>query len=82
MNQKLFYDAVMSQASVWIPKMPVVEFETIMLQKFESRTKSKYYVEEANKDLVFKKYFKHYINKRMLTIKKLIYLNIRDLSLI
>ena len=63
MNQKLFYDAVMSQGSVWIPKMPVVEFETIMLQKFESRTKSKYYVEEANKDLVFKKYFKHYIKQ-------------------
>ena len=61
MNQKLFYDAVMSQASVWIPKMKVSEFETIMMQKFETRTKSKHYVKEANKDLVFKKHFKHYI---------------------
>jgi len=61
MNQKLFYDAVMSQASVWIPKMTILEFEKIMMLKFESRTKSKDYVDEANPDLVFKKYFKHYI---------------------
>ena len=63
MNQKLFYDAVMSQASVWIPKMKVADFETIMMQKFESRTKSIHYVEEANKDLVFKKHFNHYIKQ-------------------
>jgi len=63
MNQKLFYDAVMSQASVWIPKMKVSDFETIMMNKFENRTKSKLYVDEANNDLVFKKYFKHYIKQ-------------------
>ena len=62
-NKRLFYDAVMSQASVWIPEMPVKEFETIMMQKFETRTKSIHYVKEANKDLVFIKYFKHYIKQ-------------------
>ena len=58
-NKKLFYDAVISMASVWIPEMPVKEFETIMMQKFETRTKSIHYVKEANKDLVFIKYKKN-----------------------
>jgi hypothetical protein len=53
----------MSQASVWIPKMKVSDFETIMMQKFENRTKSIHYVKEANKELVFIKYFKHYIKQ-------------------
>ena len=43
--------------------MKVADFETIMMQKFESRTKSIHYVEEANKDLVFKKHFNHYIKQ-------------------
>ena len=58
-NKRLFYDAVISMASVWIPEMPVKEFETIMMQKFETRTKSIHYVKEANKDLVFIKYKKN-----------------------
>ena len=62
-NKRLFYDAVMSQASVWIPEMPVKEFETIMMQKFETRTKSIHYVKEASEELVFIKYFKHYIKQ-------------------
>ncbi len=63
MNQKAFYDAVISKASVWIPKMKAADFETIMRKKFENRTQSKDYVEEANEDLVFIKYFSQYIKK-------------------
>ena len=61
MNQKAFYDAVITQASVWIPKMKSVDFEIIMRQKFNNRTQSEDYVEEANEDLVFIKYFTQYI---------------------
>ena len=63
MNQKAFYDAVISKASVWIPKMKPGDFETIMRKKYENRTQSKNYVEEANEDLVFVKYFTQYIKK-------------------
>ena len=34
------------------------DFETIMRMKYETRTKSGDYVEEADKNLVFKKHFK------------------------
>jgi len=71
MNQKAFYDAVISQAQVWIPKMKVGEFETYMRMKFETRIKSKNYVEEANEDLVFVKHFTNYIKlKKAFTDKK------------
>ena len=40
-NQKLFYDAVMSQAGVWIPNMIPTDYEDIMRKKYESRIKSK-----------------------------------------
>ena len=63
MNQKAFYDAVITQASVWIPKMKSVDFEIIMRQKFNNRTQSEDYVEEANEDLVFIKHFSQYIKK-------------------
>ena len=63
MNQKAFYDAVISQAQVWIPKMKSNQFEEIMLLKFVSRIKSKHYVSEADGNLVFKKYFNNYINR-------------------
>ena len=63
MNQKAFYDAVISKASVWIPKMKAADFETIMKQKFEARDQSKDYDEEADEDLVFIKYFSEYIKK-------------------
>ena len=39
------------------------DFETIMRKKYENRTQSKNYVEEANEDLVFVKYFTQYIKK-------------------
>ena len=51
MNMKLFYDAVISKASVWIPKMKAADFETIMRRKFEGREKSTHYVSEAEEDL-------------------------------
>jgi len=63
MNQKLFYDAVVTQAQVWIPKMKAGDFETIMRMKFETRKKAKNYVEDANEALVFVKHFTNYIKQ-------------------
>ena len=71
MNQKAFYDAVISQAQVWIPKMKPGDFETIMRMKFETRKKSENYEKEANEDLVFVKHFMNYIKlKKAFTDKK------------
>ena len=71
MNQKLFYDAVMTQASVWIPKMKVNEFETVMRLKFENRSKSQDYVEEAEEDRKIEKHFNKYIKlTKIFTDKK------------
>ena len=67
MNQKAFYDAVVTQAQVWMPRMKVTQFEEIMRMKFESRVKSKDYVEEANEDLKFSKYFENYIKQEKLS---------------
>lgn len=63
MNQKLFYDEVIKQASVWIPKMKPADFEIIMRKKYENRTQSEDYDEEASEDFVFIKHFSQYINK-------------------
>jgi len=63
MNQKAFYDEVIKQASVWIPKMKSPEFDKIMMHKFNNRIQSKDYDEEANEDLVFIKHFSQYIKK-------------------
>jgi len=60
-NRKLFYNAIISKASVWLPEMKDKEFDDIMRLKFESRLISKDYVEEANEDLVFKKNFSFYV---------------------
>ena len=62
-NRKLFYNAIISKASVWLPEMKDKEFDDIMRLKFESRLISKDYVEEANEDLVFKKNFNNYIKE-------------------
>ena len=71
MNQKAFYDAVISQAQVWIPKMKPNQFEEIMQLKFASRSQSKEYDKEADSNLIFKKYFNNYINKvKVFTDKK------------
>lgn len=63
MNQKTFYDAVISQAQVWIPKMTPKQYEEIMNIKFSSRTQSDDWDDEADNSLIFKKYFSNYINK-------------------
>ena len=63
MNQKAFYDAIIIQASVWIPKMKATDFEIIMKQKYDTRIQSTEYDEEANEDLVFIKHFAQYIKK-------------------
>jgi hypothetical protein len=62
-NKKLFYDAVISKASVWIPEMKQNEFDQIMRLKYESRSKSDEYVEEAQEDNRFIKNFKNYISE-------------------
>ena len=62
-NKKLFYDAVISKASVWVPEMKAADFEEIMRRKYEAREKSKDYVEDAEEDLRFVKHFKNYISE-------------------
>ena len=62
-NKKAFYDAVISKAGVWIPEMKAADFEEIMIRKFEARSKSKDYVEEAREDTRFIKHFKNYITQ-------------------
>ena len=61
MNQLKFYDAVVIQAQVWIPKMKAAQFEEIMRMKFESRKKSIFYVKEADESNIIKKHFTNYI---------------------
>ena len=63
-NQKLFYDAVMRQAGVWIPNMIPKDYEDIMRKKYESRKKDNEFEDEASEDLVFKKRFLQYIKLR------------------
>ena len=63
MNQKTFYDAVIIQAQVWIPKMKAADFEIVMKQKYDTRIQSTEYDEESNEDLVFIKHFTQYIQK-------------------
>ncbi len=88
MNMKLFYDAVISKASVWIPKMKAADFETIMRRKFEAREKSKNYVSEAEEDSKFIKHFSNYItevkaytNKKELALYGMPYFNTKTSEL-
>ena len=69
-NKKLFYDAVISKASVWIPEMKPKDFEEIMRRKYEAREKSKDYVEDAEEDLRFVKHFKNYITEEKVYTNK------------
>ena len=69
-NKKLFYDAVISKASVWIPEMKPTDFEEIMRRKYEAREKSKDYVEDAEEDLRFIKHFKNYITEEKVYTNK------------
>ena len=59
--QRFFYDEIIKQASVWVPEIKKDDYNSVMQGKYNNRTRSKYYEEEANEDLVFIKHFKYYI---------------------
>ena len=82
MNQKLFYEAAMSQARAWLPRQKATDFEKMMVAKFNAREKSKDYVKEAEEDYKFKRMFLDYLDtkgvytdKEQLFIHKLPYYN-------
>jgi hypothetical protein len=88
MKPSAFYDEVMRQAAVWVPKMKPVDFEKIMRKKFDLRTKSNDYVEESSEDLRFVKYFRAYVkrtkaftDKKQLYVYKLPYYEHKDSSI-
>lgn len=64
MKQGPFYDEVMRQAAVWVPRMKKDDFDKVMRMKFEARSYSDDYEEEAAEDMKFIKYFGHYISKK------------------
>ena len=84
----MFYDEIIRQASLWVPKMKPKDFETIMRQKYLNRKRAGDYVEEAEEDYKFKKYFSNYLNKQgvymdksNLAVYKLPYFNDKNNSL-
>ena len=82
MNQKLFYEAAMSQARAWLPRQKATDFEKMMVARFNVREKSENYVKEAEDDSKFKRMFLDYLDtkgvytdKEQLFIHKLPYYN-------
>jgi len=65
-----FYDEVIKQAKVWVPQMKKNDFDKIMKIKFDARSYSDDYVEEAAEDNKFVKYFEHYLNARQASTDK------------
>jgi|TARA_R110002074_G_scaffold49754_3_gene127092 hypothetical protein len=63
LKQKPFGDAVMKQAQIWLIKIKDNVFNDMMRKKFNARTQSEDYVEEAAEDMVFIKHFQQYIHK-------------------
>jgi len=63
LKQVPFHDAVMKQAQIWLPKMKKDIFDNIMKKKFDARTQSEEWIEEAAEDMKFIKYFEQYIHK-------------------
>ncbi len=59
-----FYDKVIEQAQIWIPRMKAADFETIVKNKFEERIKSKDYIEGNAIAEEFKTYLDKYISKK------------------
>ena len=53
----------MKQAQIWLIKIKDHIFNDMMRKKFNARTQSEDYVEEAAEDMVFIKYFQQYIHK-------------------
>ena len=70
MKQGPFYDEVMKQAQVWIPQMKKNDFDKIMKMKFDARSYSDDYVEEAAEDNKFIKHFEQYLNARQASTDK------------
>ena len=70
MKQGPFYDEVMKQAKVWTPRMKKTDFDKIMKIKFDARSYSDDYVEEAAEDLKFVKYFEHYLHAKQASTDK------------
>ena len=62
-NKKAFYDAAIEKGRAWLPNLKSKDFDAIMEMKFNARTQSLDYVEEANEDLVFIKHFTNYIKQ-------------------
>jgi hypothetical protein len=62
-DMKKFYDVVIAQAGIWVPRMKPVDFETIVKNKFEERIKSKDYIEGDAEAEVFIKHFLKYLER-------------------
>ena len=53
MKKKIFYDEVMKQAAVFLPFMKELDFDKMMMAKFQARTKSQDYDPESSEDVRF-----------------------------
>ena len=71
MNRKIFYHEVMKQARVYLPFMKELDFEKMMIAKFEARTKSPDYDPESSEDVRFISWFNEFIaDHKVFTDKK------------
>ena len=68
-DMKKFYDEVITQAQIWVPKMKPIDFETIVKNKFEERIRAKEYIEGDAQAEVFKKHFDKYLQKKLISDK-------------
>ena len=66
-DMKKFYDEVITQAQIWVPKMKPIDFETIVKNKFEERIKAKDYIEGDAQAEVFRKHFDKYLQKKLIS---------------
>ena len=63
MKKKVFYDEVMKQAAVYLPFMKELDFDKMMMAKFQARTKSQDYDPESSEDVRFIGWFESFIDK-------------------
>ena len=68
-DMRKFYDKVIEQAQIWIPRMKAADFETIVKNKFEERIKSKDYIEGDAEAEVFIKHFLKYLKDEQVSTK-------------
>ena len=66
-DMKKFYDEVITQAQIWVPRMKPIDFETIVKNKFEERIKAKDYIEGDAQAEVFRKHFDKYLQKKLIS---------------